>query len=219
MVDYTSITERVLDTVGRHRKSDGWCGAGGSSLPHVAAVVGEGTGDHLEIGSLWGASAGAAALAMEQANRPGMVWCIDPMEFGRHEPGVVDPGFLTKPMAESMVGIFWRNMRSLGVEHRVALLRTPSRPWPLGDMSFGTAFIDGWHYGSAPWEDVKNALSRVSTFIMLDDIIEEYASVMSAFYRLCKHPDWFLQYKRDRVAVFRRRKKVAPFSGRKGAYR
>ena len=212
MVELGMLTPSEIQTKIIAEIPHGWCGAGGSSLADVAAVSGPLNADHLEIGSLFGASAIAAAMAKQEAGSDGLIYCIDPMEYKRHEPCVLGTR-VTKQVAELQFDMFWENVRKFGFEDRIRLVRKPSHPWPteLLSMTFGTAFIDGWHYGNGPVNDFMNIRERVSHMIILDDIVEGYPAVMKAFYRMCKDELWFIHSMLGRVALFRRRLNPEPF--------
>lgn len=181
----------------------GWCGAHGSSLGHVAKMVLDygGDEDHLEIGSLFGASARAAWLAKTKASRLGKVICIDPMEYERHEPCLLQEEDPSKHlMLRNQHQIFVDNTKKFV---NIELVQQASQPWPLPmDRRFSTAFIDGWHYGDGPLNDAKVCTQIVDRAIILDDILLEYPAVYEAFQYLCGAKGWYLSSKLDRVALF-----------------
>ena len=116
-------------------------------------------GDHLEIGSAFGASAIAAVLAMKFMNRDGKVVCIDPMEGD---------------LALSQAGMFWENVKALGMEDRIEFHQQKSQPYPLGDRKFGSALIDGDHSTECVTEDWKNVSKVTLSHIMLHDYGQIY---------------------------------------------
>ncbi len=116
-------------------------------------------GDHLEIGSAFGASAIAAVLAMKFINRDGKVVCIDPMEGD---------------LALSQDGMFWENVKALGMEDRIEFHQQKSQPYPLGDRKFGSALIDGDHSTECVTEDWKNVSKVTLSHIMLHDYGQIY---------------------------------------------
>ena len=132
----------------------GWCGAGGRSLLDVAKLASQ-HGDHVEIGSLFGATARMAASVKMQFGYTGNVYCIDPMEFDRHEACVrIEGTDSQRLMLREQFQIFSDVTKKFG--DRIQLIRRPSHPWPIEeDRKFVTAFIDGWHYGDGPINDAK----------------------------------------------------------------
>ena len=196
-----SVIDRTL------RALIGWPGANGRSLRAVGGLVAEicGDGDHVEIGSLFGASALVAYRTKVELKRNGNIYCIDPMIFDEHEYCVrIDGNDSRKLLLENQHQIFCDNTRTCD---GIKLIRKRSNPWPLpGDQRFATAFIDGWHYGDGPLNDAKTLVEIVDNAILLDDAIPNYPDVYRAFLYLCSHPNWFLQDKLDRCALFIRRK-------------
>ena len=181
----------------------GWCGAGGRSLPDVARLAAR-DGDHVEIGSLFGASARVAAGVKTKYEYTGTVYCIDPMEFDSHEACIrLEGNDSQKMMLREQFQIFSDATKAYG--DRIRLIRKPSYPWPLeDDQRFVTAFIDGWHYGDGPLNDAKKLVDVVSEMILLDDVVPGYPDVYKAFQYLCSCPRWFLTGKTERCAVFMR---------------
>jgi tRNA A58 N-methylase Trm61 len=111
-------------------------------------------GDHLEIGTAYGASAIVAALAMEFIGRDGKIVCIDPMEG---------------ELAHSSLEVFWQNTKALKVDDKIEFFQQKSQPYPLGDRRFGTALIDGDHSTECVTEDWKNVSNVTLSHIMLHD--------------------------------------------------
>lgn len=201
MSDYNAMAQEIAQRV--KTSTMGWCGAQGSSLSHIAKMVMDygDDEDHLEIGSLFGASARAAWLAKTKTSRLGKVICIDPMEYEQHEPCILQEDSPSKQlMLRNQHQIFVDNTKKfVGIE----LVQQASQPWPLPmDRRFSTAFIDGWHYGDGPLNDAKVCIQIVDRAIMLDDILLEYPAVYEAFQYLCQAKGWYLSYKLDRVALF-----------------
>lgn len=190
----------------------GWCGANGASLIMVGKMIEESeNSDHLEIGSLWGASALMAALTKIENGYDGHIYCVDPMVFSLHEPCSVRGGNITSHRAEIMPDVFRKNMKMFGVENRVTLINKssfPKLPKELTGIRFGSVFIDGFHYGDAPLQDAKNALEVSDKFILLDDVLPYYPDVYSAFSYLAGVRDWYIISLSERSALFRKETNV-----------
>ena len=185
----------------------GWAGASGQSLPFVgSAVYLAGRGNHLEIGTSFGASAIMAALVKKQYGLGGLVFCVDPMEYERHEPCVTRAGTITKEIADYMPEIFADNLDKFGVSDMVVFVRKPSFPFPdeLSDIEFSSAFIDGWHYGDAPTIDAMTCAEMVTDVIVLDDCVPYYPDVMRSFAYMCSNRQWKITCFSQRAGIFQR---------------
>jgi hypothetical protein len=143
----------------------------------VQAIADAGPGDHVEIGTQYGATAILAAMAHQQLGIPGDVWAIDPLA-GYYQPGNPDP-YDGPPQSPE---IFWHNAKQLGVADRVHLIQAVSDPWPaeLADHVFATAFVDGWHWGEGPARDLRNLRQRVTRYIVADNYDRNHPAVVRA---------------------------------------
>ena len=200
MINRAMIEYVVDQTV---RTLIGWPGCAGSSLSSVANLIAEygEDGDHVEIGSLFGASALVAYRTKVELKQKGKVYCIDPMVFDEHEYCVrIDGNKSQKILLRHQHQIFVDNTKNCS---GINLIRERSYPWPLPkEQRFSTALIDGWHYGDGPLNDAKTLVEVVDNAIMIDDVVPSYPDVYRAFLYLCSHPDWFIIGKQNRVAVF-----------------
>ena len=174
----------------------GYAGAAGRALPMVVETV-RPYGQHLEIGSLYGATALAALFG----GAPRVV-CVDPFESSLQE------SCLEPERATRVEGVFWENIGKY--RDRVELVKAKSQPWPIDGREFQTALIDGFHYGETPLQDAMKCSECVKEYIMLDDVDEGYVDVFDAFLWLCQSPGWFLDGMLWRTARFRRRVKARP---------
>lgn len=195
--DYLELSKYIHDNI------IGWCGAGGRSLKHVGWSSSR-NGNHLEIGSLFGASAIMAAMSKKLSNVDGIVYCIDPMDFDNHEPCSIRGGNITEEIALLMPEMFHDNVKKFGVEDRIVLIREKSDPFPafFDGIEFSSCFIDGWHYGETPTNDTISCANIVDGVIILDDCMSYYPSVMKAFRHLVSMVDWQIVGFTDGVAIF-----------------
>ena len=136
-------------------KNGGRAADGGISLPFLGSMVYlAGDGDHVDIGTLFGASAIMAARIKKQFELKGTVYCIDPYDSeSRKMQTAPQPG-----MAGNLSGTpeeLWKNVEEFDLKDRIKLIRSVSHPWPeeLKDHTFASAYIDGDHKGDAPWND------------------------------------------------------------------
>jgi len=167
----------------------------GLSLPFILSMVARaGDGDHVDIGSLYGASAIGAALIKKELGFEGNVYCIDPYDQEERDSMVKGTHNLQNPIsatAEELIA----NAEFFGVE--IKLSEQNSHPWPeeLEDNIFASAYIDGDHVGDGPMNDFLNLRGRTTGFIGTDNYEEEYPDVVSSMIFAMDTEDWFLYYK------------------------
>lgn len=197
------IAKKVVQVL---TKNGGRAADDGVSLPALGSMVRLANGgDHLEIGTLYGASAAMVALVKIEFGLDGDVYCIDPYDpEARKFEAAGMPGLKGKVSAtpEELLA----NLEELGVKDRVRLIRKESHPWPeeLKDNVFATAYIDGNHLGDMPWNDFENLRARVSHYIAADNYEEEYPDVVDAMWKAMNTEDWFLYYKNLSFVALRR---------------
>lgn len=169
---------------------DGHPADNGISLPWVCQIaINAGPGDHLEIGTSFGASAIAVALAKKAAGLPGKVYCIDPYKKIRsfvHQ----DKGVKTANISTAR-----RNIKTAEVD--VEIIRAKSRPFPekLDDHKFVSAYIDGNHTAEWPKWDIEECKKRVQHFIGIDNYEEGYPDIMTAVHDAIQERDWNIYFK------------------------
>lgn len=178
----------------------------GVSLPWVANMaVQAGAGDHLEIGTLFGASAIAVAASKKAMGVSGSVYCLD--NFGKREGIIFEEPAKGKELGSPEEVM--ENAKKFGVEDRIKIVVASSQPWPeeLEDKRFATAFIDGDHTGGTPWFDFQECAKRTEYYIGFDNYEEAYPDVQSAVHRAlsAKDGDWTMLFKNNIFAALRRR--------------
>ena len=184
------IAKNVVDNI------EGRAADHGISLPFLAAMVEAAPdGDHIDIGSLFGASAITAALMKKELGHKGKIYCVDPYDEEERAVQVVagpdlDPNLVSASPEELMA-----NAKKFDVE--LILIQKKSDPWPkeLETVTFATAYIDGAHIGEGPWKDFENLRGRVTNYIGCDNYEEEYPDVVSAMNKAAETDDWFPYYK------------------------
>ena len=182
---------------------------GGVSLPALSTMImAAGPGDHVDIGSLFGASSIAAALTKKEAGWGGTVYCIDPYEEREGTGVVLIKGRDPRTFGGSPEHLE-ANVKAAGLEwgKDVILIQKRSHPWPeeLKDEKFTSAYIDGNHVAPLPWQDWENVSGRTSSLLAFDNVEEEYPDVITAFVKAQQNPDWIIFYKSEIFAVLRRR--------------
>lgn len=129
-------------------------------------------GDHIELGTLWGASAIIAAWAKPRSAR---IYSIDRMCGGYWAHG--DPSCAMElPTARRAL----ENLRDAGVADRVSLICAPSDPWPLPpDIRPSTALIDAGHDAFSIRQDWCNVAPITSKYIALHDHGKQHPDVVA----------------------------------------
>ena len=175
----------------------------GISLPTIGSTVAlAGDGDHLDIGSLFGASALVAAMVKKELKLGGDVICLDP--YIPRDPSIAGGG-MPPELLDGNPEALMRNAEKFEVE--LKLIQKPSQPWPqeLKDAQFSSALIDGDHINDAPWLDFQEVSQRCDGYICIDNFEEGYPDVTKAINKIHESPDWFLHYKNYVCGVFRRK--------------
>lgn len=174
----------------------------GVSLPWLACMVAQARdGDHVDIGTLFGASALVVALTKKNLGHKGKVYCIDPyiprqmVSYRQDIPEDDKEGTPEKLM---------RNAEALGVE--LTLIQKKSYPWPdeLLNSRFSTAYIDGDHWSEAAYRDFRNVAMRTANYIGFDNYEEGFPDVQSAAHRVILTGDWRVFFKNASFIAFRR---------------
>jgi len=166
------------------------------SLPKLGAVVSmAGDGDHLEIGTGFGASAIMAALVKHEFNLGGKVWCIDPYLPGEKAD-----------VLQASIEMLNENAVHFKVAEKLVLLPNKSLPLPeeVKEKAFVSAYIDGDHDGMAPWMDFLALRGIVKKFVCFGGFEEFYPGVMVAAIRALTIGGWILHYKAGNFISLRR---------------
>ena len=195
------ISARVVNGLG---KSGGRAADGGISLPFLISMAQQaGDGDHVDIGSLYGASAIGVALMKKEAGLEGDVYCIDPYNTEKRDQVVHAAGEMQSDVSASAEALM-ANAEQFEVE--LKLVQAVSDPWPeeLEDNTFVSAYIDGDHVGNAPTRDFENLRGRVSGYIGTDNFEEEYPDVVKSMLYAADSEDWFILYKNIIFIAIRR---------------
>lgn len=191
----------------------------GVSLPWVANMaVSAGAGDHVEIGTLYGASAMTVATAKAMAGLSGTVYCIDPWDDRKTtEVCAMSPKIendLSAKFEDVQENVSRLNamLEKNGIPRvSIELIKAKSQPWPhkLDDKRFVSAFIDGLHYGDVPKLDFGECAKRTTHYIGFDNYEESYPEIEMAVNDAIatkngKAPDWSLYFKNFVFVALRR---------------
>lgn len=156
-------------------------------------------GDHVEIGTFFGASAILVALMKKHFGFHGMVHCVDPFEY---VPGKPDD----QPSGEQLtLELVKKNARQFGVYDRIVFHPTKSKPWPLENKNFATGYIDGDHWNGMPLHDWNILKEIVSYSIIFDDYCIGKPEVMMAVETAIADPEWLPIHISGLQVVLRRR--------------
>ena len=152
-------------------------------------VLKAGGGNHLEIGTLFGGSAIAVALAKKKYGQSGMVVCVDPLDgyYGK----LLDP-VSSLPVTPE---ILFENIDIFGVGDRIMVMRAKSNAVAnLINIKFTTAYIDGDHWIDVPVKDWNLVKDIVSDYVIFDNYDVAYPEVQEACHLANADPDWKCVY-------------------------
>lgn len=125
-------------------------------------LIADHSGDHVEIGTLWGATAVLAGLAKVRSKRKGLVYTIDFMRGGFWDSGDPLHG-RQKPTARAVC----ENIRAFGLQGRVVPVRAASFLFPLPGVQPATALIDAGHEYEPclrDWQSLAPITAKVIAF-------------------------------------------------------
>ena len=166
----------------------------------LAQVVHNGRhSDYVEIGTFFGASAILAAMIKKRFGLHGTVHCIDPLEMRKT---IIDD-WATGIKATSE--IVMENANYFDVDDIIELHLVQSSPWPLGDRTFGTGYIDGEHWNGQPMRDWLNMKKYVKYAIVFDDYARGKSEVVETVIAATNDPEWILIHIAGAMAFLRKR--------------
>lgn len=172
----------------------------------ASMVANAGNGDHVEIGTLFGASAIAAALIKQKFEFDGNVYCIDPYDDEERSNDIRMIRDEESALLNGSPEALKKNADLFGVE--LNLIQAKSDPWPeeLADHTFASAYVDGDHLHDMPYKDFVNLSERVSGYIGFDNYEEGYPDVLGGINKaLAENENWVLFYKNASFLAMRRR--------------
>ena len=178
----------------------------------MSMVANAGDGDHVEIGTLFGASAIVAALIKKELGLEGDVYCIDPYDDKARSADIkmVDAKSGERSEDQSLLNGTPEAVRANAklFDVKLKLVQAYSDPWPdeLKDNTFASAYIDGDHLHDMPYKDFMSLSERTSDYIGFDNYEEGYPDVLGGLNKvLNENKDWVLFYKNATFAALRRR--------------
>jgi hypothetical protein len=186
----------------------GWWGGQG----HCATVLGciieqNDVGNHLEIGTLFGATAIYAGLIMEREGINGIVYTVDPCLYETHEYCSRVAGNLSPDIVKHQSEIIYENIKKFELENRIVFINKSSNPIPeeLLGVEFNSCFIDGFHYSGMPLIDTKNCVELFNMkHIILDDTHYRYPDVIKALKYLIGLKNWGMSVSYQNTSAFHR---------------
>ncbi len=198
---------KELNEALKTKKFKGRVADSGINLVFLTSMVANaGDGDHLEIGTLFGASAIAVALIKKKLSLKGDVYCIDPYD---DETRTKEIEMLNKENSDLLNGnpkALHKNAKLFEV--KLKLIQEYSDPWPkeLKENTFVSAYIDGDHRHNMPYKDFTNLSEHVTDYIGFDNYEEGYSDVLGGVNQILgENEDWVLFYKNASFLAMRRR--------------
>ena len=191
----------------RDKKFEGRIADNGVNLIFLMSMIANaGNGDHLEIGTLFGASAIASALIKKKLDLSGTVYTIDSYDKEKRTKEIQFTIEDEEDLLNGSPQAAKKNFKLFDVN--VKLIQKPSDPWPkeLKDKLFVSAYIDGDHMHDMPYKDFKNLSELVSDYIAFDNYEEGYPDVLGGVNKiLSENQEWVLFYKNASFLALRRR--------------
>ena len=172
--------------------------------PHEAGVLAQMVfdarhSDHVEVGTLFGASAILVAMVKEEFGMHGKVHCIDPLEMRKSV--IDDLGASLRATSD----IVMENAAKFDVDDRIELHLKYSSPWPLEDKTFGTGYIDGDHWNGQTMRDWSNMKKVEKYGIVIDDYCQGKPEVAETVVAAINDPDWTIVHIAGTMAFMRKR--------------
>lgn len=158
-------------------------------------IVWAGDGPHLEIGTLFGGSAILAACTKQAFGLSGTVTCVDPLDSYYGNPMDVQSDTLVT--ADTVR----RNAAMFDVEDKIELVTKLSKPWPLGERRFVSAFIDGGHDYDIVMHDWLNCSRVVDKVIQFDNYDARHYQIAQVVRFALGNPDWALLHASGITAI------------------
>lgn len=154
-----------------------------------------GGGPHLEIGTLFGGSAILAALTKRRYGLSGSVTCVDPLDGYYGNP--ID----TQSKTAVTVDTVKANADIFGVLDRIEFVTKLSKPWPLGERRFASAFIDGGHDYDTVMHDWLHCSRVVSKVIQFDNYDARHYQIAQVVRFALGNPEWALLHASGITAI------------------
>jgi len=153
-------------------------------------------GAHLEIGVLYGGT--VILTAMMKLH--GKIFAIDPVDehgyYGRDDQLI--KGKKSRPNSE----ILRQNLEYFEVNNRVIHVNEFSHPFPIQDIIFDTAFVDGDHTLEGAYQDFLSIKDIVRYIIVYDNVEDEQLGVGKAIHKIANEFDeWKLVELKDNIGV------------------
>ena len=172
----------------------------------------DGLGIHLDIGTLYGASAIVAALIKKRHFRSSPVVCVDPFDqyYGKgKDPITPDIPISVKTLRE--------NLEMFDVAEQVIIISSPSYPAPIElsqiGIDYSTVLIDGDHNDQGPLNDFYTAQRLKAQYVIFHDYTPGKPDVVSACNAVRVYPSWVPVHLSGASFVFEKKVELAPAEG------
>lgn len=152
-----------------------------------------GRGNHLEIGTLWGASTIIAGLTKKEFGLWGNVFCVDPLN-GLYGEGKTDKHAGRRLPSKK---ILEENLKTMNL--KAVIIPKKSFPFPeeINKTKFSSTYIDGDHWGQGPQRDLDNAVKRTTKYIIIDNYDKTHPAIVKAV----RGAKWRLVYLESIMAI------------------
>jgi hypothetical protein len=203
--------EELRDDI--QKRMYGWWGGNAHSCYVLGNVVNLNKYfNHLEIGTLFGATAIYAARIMESNDSDGKVYTVDPCLYELHEPCSIRAGNINPDLVLHQAEIIQENIKLFGMEDRIVFINKSSHPLTkeVKQHCYYTCFIDGDHQNGTPLIDVKNCIKLGIYNIVLDDTHYRYPQVIDAMQYIIGLPGWTTGLSHNCTSAFYRFEPIEP---------
>lgn len=171
-------------------------GCGDMDAALLAEVVFRaGHSDHLELGTLFGATAILVAMAKKEMGFEGSVYCVDNFTYLSDK----------YPVGPDMV---MKNAEIFGVADRIKVLVGNTYPLPpdIAEKHFGSVYIDAAHDVANCVRD-WNSVRGISDVVVFHDYDRSHMGVVATVKYAMQDPDWWLVHLSHHTAIFERMEK------------
>lgn len=157
-------------------------------------------GDHLELGTLFGATGIAVAATKKEFGMSGDVYTID---NGQYQAKLTRQQNIHFPD-----DLLTANAELFGVADRIHAIQADTCPLPslVNNMMFASAFIDAGHEYKdcyADWMSVR----KLANIVVFHDYDSSHVGVVDAVRDAQRHnPDWWLVHVSSHTAIMERKK-------------
>ncbi len=154
-----------------------------------------GDGNYLEIGVLHGGTLCAVGMLKQELGQKGQCIGVDPLDgYYMDYIDVPKRGRETDPVTGLPVDLetVKENIKGFGLSRRCQVVKAKSNPLPekVAKMEFAVTYIDGDHWGDAPYQDFMNVKDITTGFIVFDNCDDKHPDVLQACHQASQDAHW-----------------------------